>query len=49
MAATASVIRLPVASTMRVPGGTCTWNPSGSMGSVLMSSSSDQTASVSSA
>ena len=29
-------------------GGTCTWNSSGSMGSVLMSSGFDQTASVSS-
>ena len=47
MTATASAIRLPVSSTVRVPGGTCTRNSSGSAGSVLMSSSSHQAASVS--
>src|SRR5438034_1251187 len=42
MTAAASVIRLPVSSTVRVPGGTCTRNSSGSAGSVLMSSRADQ-------
>jgi hypothetical protein len=47
MVAAMSVSGLPVSSTTRVPGGMSTRNSSGSAGSVLMSSSSHQAASVS--
>ena len=47
MTAAVSANGLPVSSTVRVPGGTCTWNSSGLTGSVLMSSSSRQVASAS--